>query len=78
MILTWHPDPAGGMLEYLPDRDSGAGLSVARTFIQVSTGYGAPDSQLGWVMTDGTHLQIRWRLHADGNIYLRNWPQEAA
>lgn len=73
MILTWHPNPAEGMLEYVPSRDGGAELSVTKTFIQVSTGYGGPDSQLGWVVIHGPHLQIRWRLHADERIYVRNW-----
>lgn len=64
MVLTWRQDPREQMLEYAPDTDGGADLSVARTLIQVSTGHEAPGSQLGWVLIDSTHLQIRWRLHA--------------
>jgi hypothetical protein len=78
MIFTSYSVHTLEMLEYAPSPGAPATLTLARTLLQVSTGYETLEPALGLVTADGTNAQIRWEPHSDGSVHLRNWTKETA
>jgi hypothetical protein len=78
MIFTSHSVYTSGMLEWAPSPGAPATLILARTFLQVATGYETSEPVLGSVEADGTNAGIRWHPCSDENVYLQNWTKKTA